>query len=484
MTESDLIHGQFFGGISGFGLGLLNAGIKLAWSVEIDKDCQNVLRRHHPGSLIFSDIRNAGKHNLPYVHIVSGGFPCQGLSVAGLRGGLADHRSGLFFEMLRAIYELQPLYAIWENVPGLLTSCSCRKCRRRCSQCGTIAGADDESCDVCGGTKFRGRVLPEHRGADFFTVVSSFGFIGFDGAWTLLDAQYFGLAQRRRRLFGVFARRDIGTERCTEILSFIPRSQGNPPPSREAGPGFAAAITERTRDTGRQLEMQDDLAYALTNPGSGGRPHSRLIAYGGNNPAEIAVSTAISAGHGSRRDDFESETFVAVPLAFGKTTNHYDESQQTYVVDTLNSGGNNGGFRTEPGAHLVVGTLQAHDKRHGHAMSTQQAAEEGQLIAFAWQQGVSPNDRSYPVRAGDYAGSVSGTRVDAVASSLIGVRRLTPVECCRLQGFPDDWNEWGIDDQGRRVELSDSARYRQLGNAVAERCARWIGQRIRAVTAA
>jgi Site-specific DNA methylase len=80
----------------------------------------------------------------------------------------------------------------------------------------------------------------------------------------------------------------------------------------------------------------------------------------------------------------------------------------------------------------------------------------------------SKNDRSFPVRGGDYTGSVSGTRVDAVSSPTIGVRRLTPTECERLQGFPDGWT----------ADLSDSARYKALGNAVAVPCAEWIGRRI------
>lgn len=463
-ASTHLTHGELFAGISGFGLGFARAGIRTLWHVEKDADCQKVLRRHYPSGLLLSDIREAGKHNLPYVNIISMGFPCQGLSLAGKRAGLADDRSGLFFEGLRVIYELQPTYAIWENVPGLLTSCSCRKCRRRCTKCGTIAGADDESCDVCGGNEFRGRVLPEHRGADFFTVVSSFGFIGMDGAWTLLDAQFFGVPQRRRRLFGVFAQRHIGVERCTQILSFLTRSKGNPPPSREKRPGFAAAITERTRGIERNLEMQEDLAYALTNPGSGGQSHSKLIAYGGNNTGgEINVACAFNA-HATKRYDFESETFIT--SAFNGYTGGADDNdaQGWHIVpalsETLNSGGNEGGFRTEPGAHIV-----------------------SPIMGFDQSRGQYTGDIAAPLRVNGAVkpGVNDGKPDNMCVSGPMGVRRLTPVECNRLQGFPDDWNEWGLDEQGNRVELSDSARYRQAGNAVAVPCARWIGNRIRTI---
>jgi DNA (cytosine-5)-methyltransferase 1 len=494
LTGSEsLTHGELFAGISGFGKGFAEAGIETLWHVEKDTDCQKVLRRHYPDSLLFSDIRQVGKHNLPYVDIVSMGFPCQGLSVAGKRAGLADDRSGLFFEGLRVIYELQPIYAIWEKVPGLLTSCSCRKCRRRCARCGTVAGADDSACDVCGHNEFRGRVLPEHRGADFFTVVSSFGFIGFDGAWTLFDSQYFGVPQRRRRLFGVFTQRHLGAGGCAEILSFLTRSGGNPPPSRKKGQGFAAAITERTRDAGRTLEMSEDLAYTLTDNSSGGQPHSKLIAVDARNGAtDKDVTHTLQAKKGGY--SLNTQPFSQS----GGNGNIPSSRGENLVVGSLTA---HHGRNNPDNQHFVVGSLQAHSKRHGHAMGTQQAAEEGHMVvantfngytggaddndaqsnhlvvALAWQQGVSENDRSYPVRAGDYAGSISETRVDAVAGSF-GIRRLTPVECERLQGFPDNWTLWGLDDQGGRIELSDSARYRQLGNAVTVKVTRWIGGRV------
>lgn len=87
-----------------------------------------------------------------------------------------------------------------------------------------------------------------------------------------------------------------------------------------------------------------------------------------------------------------------------------------------------------------------------------------------------------PIINGEYAGSISSTRADAVAGGF-GVRRLTPTECERLQGFPGGHTAWGIDDNGDRVEISDSARYRMLGNAVCLKVAEWLGKRIKAVEA-
>ncbi len=197
-----------FAGIGGFQAGFARAGIRTVALVEKDRECQYVLRRQFPGVPIFDDVRTCGARNLPYADIITWGFPCQDLSVAGKRAGLAGARSGLFFEGARIVYECQPLITCWENVPGLRSSCSCARCRRSCKDCDSIAGADDAECAVCGGADFRGRVLSSHRGADFFAVVSTLGYLGYFGCWTLLDARYFGVPQRRQRLFGVFARRD------------------------------------------------------------------------------------------------------------------------------------------------------------------------------------------------------------------------------------------------------------------------------------
>ena len=515
----NLTHGEAFAGISGFGTGFQDAGIETLWHIEIDKKCQEVLRCHYPGNLIVSDIKEAGKHSLPYVDIISGGFPCQGLSIAGLRQGLADERSGLFFEMLRLIYELQPAYAIWENVPGLLSSCSCKACRRRCARCGTIAGADDGMCDVCGSDGFSGRVLPKHQGADFFTVISSFGFIGYDGAWTLLDAQYFGVAQRRRRLFGVFAQGHIGVERCAEILSFTNRMPGNfeagektgarntsplkasPPGRRNRGsdPVADEFVVARPLAHSRTVDHHDEsqqtyISFAHQSGGNTGlnikndlsgtlqENQTMAIAYGGNDTkGPVSVATSCNA-HGSGRYDFESETFV---IPFDTTTITCPSSRSNpqsgdpchtlqesahppHIASTLNSGGNDGGFRTEPGEHLVVDALNAHSKRHGHGLTTQQAAEANHLITETL---TSSGDARSGYR--DEKGLItSGSRHSC------GVRRLTPTECERLQGFPDGHTKFGLDEDGKEVKMSDSARYRQLGKAVCRTVARWIGQRI------
>lgn len=113
-----MTHGSLFSGVGGFDLGFKWAGIKTLWEVEIDPYCRQVLERQFPDARRFNDIRECGKHNLPAVDILSGGFPCQPVSTAGFRRGMADDR-WLWPEMLRIIEELGPSYVTGENVNGI-----------------------------------------------------------------------------------------------------------------------------------------------------------------------------------------------------------------------------------------------------------------------------------------------------------------------------------------------------------------------------
>jgi DNA (cytosine-5)-methyltransferase 1 len=115
-----LTHGSLFAGIGGFDLGFERAGIETKWQVEIDPYCRRVLERHFPNAVRFSDIKECGAHNLTSVDIISGGFPCQDISRAGLGAGLEGERSGLWSEMHRVVCELRPRLVVVENVAALL----------------------------------------------------------------------------------------------------------------------------------------------------------------------------------------------------------------------------------------------------------------------------------------------------------------------------------------------------------------------------
>ena len=114
--------GSLFAGIGGFDFGFERAGFEVAWCVEWDRNAQNVLRARFPNAVVYGDIREVDPAQLAPVDVVCGGFPCQDLSVAGKRKGLAGERSGLFHDAMRIVRHLRPQLLVLENVPGLLSS--------------------------------------------------------------------------------------------------------------------------------------------------------------------------------------------------------------------------------------------------------------------------------------------------------------------------------------------------------------------------
>jgi DNA (cytosine-5)-methyltransferase 1 len=161
---------SLFAGVGGFDLAMQRQGVKVVASVEIDKNCNQVLAQHFPDATQFTDVTTVKGEDLinagftPSTGIITGGFPCQDLSVAGKRAGLAGERSGLFWEIARLVEETQTEYFIIENVPGLLSS---------------------------------------NGGKDFGVVVGTMADLGYSLGWRVLDAQHFGVPQRRRRVFVV-----------------------------------------------------------------------------------------------------------------------------------------------------------------------------------------------------------------------------------------------------------------------------------------
>ena len=175
---------SLFAGVGGFDLAMERNSVDVVANVEIDKQCQQVLAKHFPNAKQFSDITDVKGSDLIAAGfessrgIITGGFPCQDLSVAGKRRGLAGERSGLFWEIARLIEETKTEWFILENVPGLLTS---------------------------------------NKGRDFGVVIGTMADIGYSLAWRVLDAQYFGVPQRRRRVFIVGRRTGDGLS-AAEIL--------------------------------------------------------------------------------------------------------------------------------------------------------------------------------------------------------------------------------------------------------------------------
>ena len=480
---------SLFAGIGGFDLGFERAGHKTVAVVEQDKNCLKLLAAKFPAAKQFNDVRTVGAHNLPPCEIIVGGFPCQDLSVAGKRGGLAGKRSGLFYEHTRITHELQPAYLIWENVPGLLSS---------------------------------------ESGHDFLAVLAELRRIGYSGGWRTFDAQHFGVAQRRRRVFGVFSRLDSGAERCAEILSLREGMHGHPAPSREAGERPSGTITRCALDgssacggDGREnlLQVTHTLraeGFDASEDGTGrGVPliaaalHTKMDRHNGQDDGggflvPIVAKTLTTRNERNERNEPTTETLIPCAQSFnwqsggdcrGLELNLKTQAlTQTPAVlafsakdsgtdcgelsPTLRSGNHHESHQNGGVMPAIVTTLAIRGRGDSRNLETR---NDGTANAILTPNGgrdgigcgavaISANQRG-EVRTREVHGSLSasksGKQFDGVLAAAI--RRLTPRECERLQGFPDDWT----------AGFADSVRYRMLGNAVAVPCSEWIARRIK-----
>lgn len=393
---------SLFTGIGGFDLGFERAGMQCVAQVEFDKRAREVLRKHWPDVALHEDVRNVGKHNLPTVDLVCGGFPCQDLSVAGKRKGLDGERSGLWFEFHRIIGELKPRWVVIENVPGLLTS---------------------------------------NRGRDFAVILDGLVKCGYRVAWRVLDAQYFGLAQRRKRVFIVAS---LGNGRAAEVLFERESGNGNTPP-RRATPEAATTTVIKGAAIGRKPEngprygeiLTDNSCYTLTTNEVHAVATQAFTEAGFERWVESSVTSTLSA-HSAK----EAHDLIALTGWDYQGRNIYSLHG---ISPTLSAGGNSPHSSGDTHINVMV------DNQHTP-------------LGFTWHTAnrMSIGENLSPTL------TVSDHTPMGVQDTPLTVRRLTPRECERLQGFPDDWT----------AGQPDSARYKQCGNAVAVPVLEWIGKRI------
>lgn len=416
--------GSLFAGIGGFDLGFERAGFVTRWQVEINPDARDVLARRFPEARRVTNIeyvsqgraKNRQRHGLILepVDVICGGFPCQELSVAGQRRGLKGKRSGLFFRMARVIAQVKPRYVVIENVPGLLSS---------------------------------------HDGRDFATVLDRLAECGYGWAYRVLDSRYFGVAQRRRRVFIVGCLGD-DYERAAAVLFEPEGSSGDSAAGDEARAHVAATLRSRAHGAGSHA------------PGRGSEDDENLVAY------------ALRADPGG--------------IGQGHNTN--------YVTSALTASAGHHGYSSPRGDgsdNLIAFNWQTGQEQEQFSSECAPTLHQGQTPAVF---GVHANQRG-ELRTSDLAGSLNGSRsgsgereraltasmhkrhdedTDTLIGHQTGVRRLTPLECERLQGFPDGWTcRCGEGHRGSAFcQCADSPRYRMLGNAVTVNVSEWIAKRI------
>ena len=438
-------------------------GWRANWVAEVDPFPSAVLAHHWP------DVPNLGnmlalpgmiaRGTISAPDVLVGGTPCQAFSVAGRRGSLEDERGALTLAYVELANEIdrkrreagQPeAIIVWENVPGVLNT--------KDNAFGCFLGA------------LAGEVCPlEPAGPRWTNAGCVFG-PERAVAWRILDAQYFGLAQRRRRVFVVASARD-GFDPCEVLFEFdgvrrdtAPRRETGQDAAPVAGPGFEVAGTLDARTNGGGF------------PGSDGATSGHVI------PATYQeVSHCLNAG-GMGRLDYETESFV-LPI--------------------LEAGARTGKSTTDPRAGMGVGaesdpmfTLQAgkqHAVAHTVALRGREGgatAELGGEVATALRASTGGGDKPHVLSANAFAQNTRdevrmvggdgelaaqpGMKQTTYVAPTLAVRRLTPRECERLQGFPDDLTLVPY----RNKPAADGPRYKALGNSMAVPCMRWIGERI------
>lgn len=556
MNKEQLTLGSLFDGIGGFPYAASFYGIRPLWASEIIPECISVTQKHFPEMEHVGDITKLYGGTLPPVDIITFGSPCQDLSVAsGKRLGLAGERSGLFLEAVRIIREMQeatngeyPKFALWENVPGALSSSSRRDFKA------VLEAFTKAEVPMPGSGRWANAGMVRGRGADL--------------AWCVYDAQYFGTAQRRRRIFLIA---DFRGQRSGEIL-FVPKSlsgyfaaggtpRQGPAAYAQSGAGTAGAgdvipaISMRIRcgceggGKGPLLQIEKsgtlatgndqylfapkDAVEILNDQGGdslcvekgGVSPTLRSQTHGNLPITAYAIQGSMigrADGNGPQGDGInENVSFTlntidrhAVCMATGQTNAEImTEKSPTLVAGheqpivthpqiagTLcasgaglsrpagqgneldfcvmsagfkhKAGSQSGsiGFQEETAPTLLAGQQSAVMKAcligGAAVMEAQTAAVDcrnlretdevsGTLLAKAASGGYSLNYQN-PVRTG------------------LCVRRLTPTEAERLQGYPDGWTEAGADGS----PISDTKRYQMLGNSIAVPCVAYIMQGI------
>lgn len=476
-------YGTAFTGIGGFDLGMDRAGGTCLWQIEKNTHARSVLRRHWPLATKIHDIHDA--HRLAPVTVFLFGSPCQNLSVAGERAGLAGSESGLFFEGWRLSRELGARFVVFENVFGLLSSNEGR-------DFATVVGA------------FTGSIPEVPRdGWGNAGFMRSGGEGCYHVAWRVLDAKHFGVPQRRRRVFLVASLGDGG---CAEVLFEPEAMQWHPGPREEAQEDLAGTLGSSSASGGRRTTAIDGIgAYVVGQDGVACAALSGTLCHQGKAAGSTTQQAAESGQLVAERvfDPFNMSLANngAAPTVTTGAAHGHGSLVATYHVGFNDAGGKRRD-RPEGGAYIFPTDIAPCVTTNGDSPIVIVAFDENQITHRENRSASQPGDpcptlsaTGHPAAvayrtAGDGCAYTEGdqtapltTGTDQSAHLLVygdgwTVRRLTPIEYEKLQGFSPDHTAWGINDEHDRVEIKDGPRYAMVGNAVAAVCGTWIGSRI------
>ena len=526
--------GGLFSGVGGFELAWTQLGHEVAWMCEWDAKARKVLEARFPGVPIYPDVRDLDPAEVEAVDVLTGGSPCQGFSVTGSRSGLEHSESQLFADYVRIMDGLADRglqYAVWENVPGVLS----------------ITNDDGERTFEHVVAALAGGTEPVRLPADKRWNAGLAAGRGRAVAWRVLDSRYFGVAQRRRRVFACVAFGDSCEDRAGRALLAVSEGvRGHSASGVEAGEGVAGGVEERAGNpsVARTLKARADGSWTADGHGNEvvvDEPSAfRMTAFGQyedddsastlkqrdhKDATDLIVGPSFGMIGGSGQEGATAEEQPAITASHGQPWTlfepndgvSYDGMNQKLefgVHRALRIGRDSSDFVVQPDVEPQAFNWQQGDaeyslrddssalaadsrpavmipqafRKAARSQSSEDAESwvaDGQANTLnAFDVGdtrtthaiVEPtaftqNQREEVRVLGDQTGALAANTGMHQTNYIhaYGVRRLTPVECERLQSFPDGWTEPAV---------SDSARYKAMGNAVTVNVVRWILRRL------
>ena len=553
--------GSLFDGIGGFPLAAVHCGGVPVWASEIEPFPMRVTKLRFPDMIHVGDITKLDGAKLPPVDVICGGSPCQDLSVAGLRKGLAGERSGLFMDQVRIVKEMRaederrgvsddfirPRYLVWENVPGAFSSANGEDFRAVIEE---IVHIKDSTCHV-----------PRPDAGRWESAGAAILGDQFSLAWRVLDAQYWGVAQRRRRIFLVA---DFGGLTAPKILFEQERLLRDPAEGQGQGKGVTTAAGNSSADSGgsrvaeekqvdifafhinqreetinlngisgalmatTNMQMQTFVAEGMRKFESAEKKEECLCLNDqGGERMDVSVDITATlragmSGHpplvmGIQQGSAGTEEIPDPALTEEAETggnnqqilfeNHGIDARYTgphEVAPTMSArygtGGNNVPLVSDmPESYCIAGNIIDREVQNGgnglgcqpdisytltsadrHAVFSRQRSDEFLQNRVTATQSARQHKDATDLVCEPYqntVGTIGYTDHKGINNQYVSedkcivenrklIRRLTPLECERLQGFPDHWT----DIPG----ASDSARYKALGNSVAIPCVDFV----------
>jgi DNA (cytosine-5)-methyltransferase 1 len=409
---------EMFCGIGGFRLGLERSGWKCVWANDIDKyACQIYRKNFGDKGLVEGDIRSVDAGSIPDHTLLTAGFPCQSFSLAGKRKGFEDTRGTLFYDIARVASAKRPRLLLLENVKGLLSN---------------------------------------DRGKTFSTILQVLGNIGYWCEWQTLNSKHFGVPQNRERVF------IVGHLRGTGSRQIFPIGKATEDTTRACEEAQGEGARLRIANTLRSRYYKDGSENLIAESGL---YHSR-----GFETRKDGVSHTLKGANGG-----SSKNFIQI----------YDghHKQFTEKMGTLTGRENRQGTNwlvvaDRTWSYANLGRNLESPKSVTNALSGVQKDNLVLAVETAFTKANMKKGRFSKECHSLDGGKSKGVMLLDGHPDGVKIRRLTPVECERLQGFPDDWTRRGLTCDGRVVEVSDTQRYKLLGNAITTNVAEFLGYEI------